>query len=204
MGITVSLILFFVFLEISLYKISDFPNLKPLNRIFLVDFISFIKMYSNKQLRVSFHTDVSEIHKFKVYWKLVLQVYYLKPFKCRVFHVEVIRGQSITQGSIGRNLPRYPPWMSRTIKRSNVHVQCRPMSLKGLIKANIHSGKFQPVRYGMVRFLLFSENMKKYFLRTKENVPYRTGRNFQEWILAMIYIFKLVLFFTNCVYDINV
>ena len=35
-----------------------------------------------------------------------------KPFKCQDFHyfwTEVIRGQSATQGSMGRDPPRYPP-----------------------------------------------------------------------------------------------
>ena len=49
------------------------------------------------------------------------------------------------------------------------------------LKANIHSGKFQPVRYGMARFLFF---LRKYFLfmwrnifweqkKTYHTVPYR-------------------------------
>ena len=33
------------------------------------------------------------------------------------------------------------------------------------VKANIHSGKFQPVRFGLIRFLLFSE----YNYRSREH-----------------------------------
>ena len=45
-------------------------------------------------------------------------------------------------------------------------------------------------RYGTVWYVffcfqnIFLVHVKKYFLRTKENVPNRTGCNFPEWILA--------------------
>ena len=29
---------------------------------------------------------------------------------CTCFWTSVIRGQSVTQGSMGRSAPRYPPW----------------------------------------------------------------------------------------------
>ena len=62
--------------------------------------------------------------------------------------------------------------------------QLLPLSKKNNfnpLKANIHSGKFQPVQCGMVRFLLFSENISSrvqeiYFEnKRKRTIPYRTG-----------------------------
>ena len=48
-------------------------------------------------------------------------------------------------------------------------------------KVNFHSGKFQPVQYGMIRFLLFSEyiscSCEEIFSENKRKriIPYRTG-----------------------------
>ena len=63
------------------------------------------------------------------------------------------------------------------------------------VKANINSGKFQPVRYGMVRFLLFPEyiscSCEEIFSenKRKRTIPYRTSWNFPEWILALTFCF---------------
>ena len=45
----------------------------------------------------------------------------------------VIRGYSVTQGSMDRESFRYPFWRSRTIKRSNIHVNLSDIALDGLV-----------------------------------------------------------------------
>ena len=41
----------------------------------------------------------------------------------------------------------------------------------GSLKANIRSGKFQTVRYGIWCVFFCSQNIREYFLRTKGNAP---------------------------------
>ena len=66
-------------------------------------------------------------------------------------------------------------------KRKKSHI-AKLLSFKCYyVKANIHSGKFQPVRYGIVHFLLFSENVscsrEEIYSENKRKctIPYRTG-----------------------------
>ena len=72
-------------------------------RNFMMEFCNSLVTFVKLHVYVSFFSKIDE-------WK---PVFFFQPFNCQDFHyfwtLDFIGGQSITQRSMGREAPRYPP-----------------------------------------------------------------------------------------------